>query len=83
MPNMHDRAARAALWQAYLHHGMHAWAPSRHDPHAAQHRHALSRGWLWEPREGALAITPEGLEAIRPFLPHQPDRTDAPAEAAR
>jgi hypothetical protein len=70
-----DRSARAALWQAYLHHGIATFAATTRNPNREQYRRCLLLGWLWEPRPGALAITPEGLDVIRPFLP--PDRISA------
>lgn len=81
MTAMHDNAARAALWQAYCHHGSHAWTPSRHNPHGPQYCRALALGWLWEPRPGALAITPDGLDALAGYMPRPaPDRTEKPVE---
>lgn len=77
---MRDSAARAALWQAWCQHGSHAWVPTKRNPHAAQYAHALLRGWLWEPREGALAITPTGMAELAGYMPRCPDRTDTPAE---
>jgi hypothetical protein len=78
---MHDRASRAALWQAYRHHALHAWTPARHDPHAEQYARALLLGWLWEPRPGTLAITEAGLAELSAFMGRRPDRTDKPTEA--
>lgn len=64
-----DSAARAALWQAYRHHGLAAWSPTRRNPHAEQYAHALLLGWLWSPRAGVLAITPEGMAEIDQYMP--------------
>jgi hypothetical protein len=79
-----DRAARAALWRAYLHHGIAAFSVTARNPNAAEYRRAVLLGWLWEPRPGALAITPQGLDALAPYMPPHPspDRTDKPNEAA-
>jgi hypothetical protein len=64
-------AARAALWQAYRRHGLAAWCPTRRNPHSAQYAHALLLGWLWSPRPGALAITPEGMAQLAGYMPRR------------
>lgn len=66
-----DSAARAALWEAYRHHGVAAWSPTSRNPRSAQYAHALLLGWLWSPRAGALAITPEGMDALEPYMPRR------------
>lgn len=68
---MQASAARAALWQAYRHHGLAAWSPTGRNPHAAQYDHALQLGWLWSPRLGTLAITPEGMAALAEYMPRR------------
>jgi hypothetical protein len=72
-----ESAARAALWQAYCHHGLNRFRPTDRHPEQTVYRRAVELGWLWQPADGWYAITPDGLKAIEPFrraerLPDRP-----------
>jgi hypothetical protein len=74
-----ENAARAALWEAWRQHGGGTWRPARHNPRGEQYRRAVGLGWLWEPVDGAYAITQAGIEALDGYMPRRSERTDTPA----
>jgi hypothetical protein len=72
---MLDSAALCAVSIAHNRFGQSRFAVTARHPEREAHLRAVELGWLWEPLDGWLAITPDGVAALAPY------RHERPAEA--
>jgi hypothetical protein len=81
--SMLDSAALAAVSIAHNRFGLDRFAITPRNPEREAYLRAVDLGWLWEPLDGWLAITADGVAALAPYRHERPaDRCDQASPGA-